>query len=169
MTRRQIVITAEDYQQLDSLLASKVVRLINGSDSLDELQTKLDRAQIVPQDDVPSDVVTMNSTVALRDLSTNEVKTYTLVYPDRADIANYKLSVLAPIGTAILGYRVGDEFRWRVPQGWRNLKVEQVIYQPERDSTRGHETRSWLERTSEQPRDRDAIGSSAGAFEKNEA
>jgi regulator of nucleoside diphosphate kinase len=133
MTRRQIIITTEDHKQLQSLLASNIVRWVNGSDRLDELQAELRRARIVPQDDVPSDVVTMNSTVSLRDLGTDEVETYTLVYPDRADIANQKLSVLAPIGTGILGYRVGDEFRWRVPEGWRRLKVEEVIYQPERD------------------------------------
>ena len=133
MTDRKIIITAEDYQQLEALLTSNIVRLVCGSDRLDELQTELGRAQIMPQDDVPSDVVTMNSTVSLRDLDTDEVETYTLVYPDHADIANHKLSVLAPIGTAILGYRVGDEFRWRVPEGWRKLKVEQVIFQPERD------------------------------------
>jgi regulator of nucleoside diphosphate kinase len=133
MTGRQIIISAEDYQQLKALTESNVARWVNGSHCLDELRAELDRARIVPEDEVPSDVVAMNSTVSLRDLGTSEVETYTLVYPDRADIANHKLSVLAPIGTAILGYRVGDEFRWRVPQGWRNLKVEQVIYQPERD------------------------------------
>lgn len=132
MTRRQIIISTEDYQQLKTLMASNVARLVNGSDRLDELQAELDRAHIMPVDEVPSDIVTMNSTVSLRELVTNEVETYTLVYPDRADIANHKLSVLAPIGTAILGYRVGDEFRWRVPHGWRNLKVQQVICQPER-------------------------------------
>jgi regulator of nucleoside diphosphate kinase len=133
MTGRQIIVTAEDHRQLEALLASTAVRLIYGSDRLDELQTELGRAEIVSPDDVPSDVVTMNSTVSLRDLATHEVDTYTLVFPERADIANHKLSVLAPIGTAILGYRVGDEFRWRVPQGWRKLKIEQIIYQPERD------------------------------------
>ena len=133
MTNRQLIITAEDYRRLEALLASSVIYLIKDSDRLDELKAELGRAQIVPQDHVPSDVVTMNSTVALRDLRTNEVETYTLVYPERADIANNKLSVLAPIGTAILGYRAGDEFGWRVPQGWRELKVEEVIYQPERD------------------------------------
>jgi regulator of nucleoside diphosphate kinase len=97
------------------------------------LQTELGRAQVVSQHDVPSDVVTMNSTLTLRDLRTNEVETYTLVFPDRADIANYKLSVLAPIGTAILGARAGDEIRWRAPHGWRHLRVEQVIYQPQPD------------------------------------
>jgi regulator of nucleoside diphosphate kinase len=133
MKNRQIIITAEDYEQLEALLKSRVVRVVNGSDRLDELQTELGRAQIIPQDDVPRDVVTMNSTVSLRDLGTNEVETYTLVFPECADIANHKLSVLAPIGTAVLGYRLGDEFRWRVPGGWRTLKIEQVIFQPGRD------------------------------------
>jgi regulator of nucleoside diphosphate kinase len=133
MTRRKIIITADDHQQLETLLASKVSRLVSGADRLDELQAELNRAVVVQQADVPDDVVTMNSTLILRDLDTNDIETYTLVYPDRADIANHKLSVLAPIGTAILGYRVGDDIRWRVPEGWRRLKVEQVIFQPERD------------------------------------
>lgn len=133
MTRRKIIITSEDYRQLEALLTSDVARLVSGTDRLDELQIELNRAQIVSQDDVPADVVTMNSVVTLRDLDTNELETYSLVYPDSADIASHKLSVLAPIGTAILGYRVNDELRWRVPDGWRRLKVEQVVFQPERD------------------------------------
>lgn len=133
MSHRKIILTTDDYQRLESLLASNRARLVGDSARLDELRTEMERAQIVPRYKVPKDVVTMNSTVALRDLETNEVENYTLVYPDRADIANHKLSVLAPIGTAILGYRVGDELRWRVPAGWRRLKVEQVIFQPERD------------------------------------
>jgi len=82
---------------------------------------------------VPRNAVTMNSTVTLRDLDTGEKETYTLVYPDQADIANSRLSVLAPVGTAILGQRVGDEIKWKVPSGWRRLKVQRVISQPERE------------------------------------
>lgn len=132
MTRRQVILTTEDYQRLESLLTSNLARIAGDTERLNELRAELDRARVVPQGEVPQDVVTMNSTVALRDLDTDDLETYTLVYPDRADIANYKLSVLAPIGTAILGYRVGDELKWRVPAGWRRLKVEQVIFQPER-------------------------------------
>lgn len=135
--RRQIIITLEDYRHLEALLTSDVARLVSDPDRLAELQIELNRARIVSQDDVPADVVTMNSVVALRDLDTNELETYSLVYPDSADIANQKLSVLAPIGTAILGYRVNDELRWRVPDGWRRLKVEQVVFQPERDGAIG--------------------------------
>lgn len=131
MKRRKITITIDDHQRLEAILNSKMAcRFANGAD--EELRTELNRAQVVPQDEVLEDVVTMNSKVSLLDLDTNEVETYTLVYPDHADIANHMLSVLAPIGTAILGYRVGDKLRWRVPGGWRHLKVEHVVFQPER-------------------------------------
>ncbi len=127
MARPQIIIAFEDYQRLEALVNSTITRVVGGSDRLDELQSELGAAQVLPQDDVPCDIVTMNSTVSLRDLTTNEVETYTLVFPESADIANHKLSVLAPIGTTILGKRVGDELRWRVLQGWRKVKVEQVF------------------------------------------
>lgn len=126
--RSRIIIKAEDYHQLKRLLASNVAQWVSGSDSLDELQTVLDSASLVTEDEAPRDIVTMNSTVSLRNLGTSEVETYTLVYPNRADIAKHKLSVLAPIGTAVLGSRVGDKFRWRGLVGWRNLRVEEVIY-----------------------------------------
>jgi regulator of nucleoside diphosphate kinase len=133
MTPRKIIVTTEDHRRLEALLTSEAARLIGGSDRVDELNAELVKAQIVSPETVPADVVTMNSTVALRDLDTDEIETYTLVYPDRADIANYKLSVLAPIGTAVLGYRVGDEFHWQVPEGLRKLRVEQIVFQPERE------------------------------------
>jgi regulator of nucleoside diphosphate kinase len=134
MNRRQIQITAEDFERLQALVASNIVRVISASDHLDDLQAELNRAEVVSLGSVADDVVTMDSIVMLRDLDSNETETYTLVYPDRADIANHQLSVLAPIGTAILGYRVGDELRWRVPEGWRRLRVEQILYQPEREA-----------------------------------
>jgi regulator of nucleoside diphosphate kinase len=127
MSNRKIIITTQDYQRLKALLASNVARLISGSNRLDELQADLNLAEVVSQVDMPKNVITMNSTVTLRDLHTQDIETYTLVYPDHADIANRKLSVFAPIGAAVLGYRVGDELQWRVPAGWRRLKVQNVI------------------------------------------
>lgn len=132
MKRRQIIVTSADYERLESLLSSNLAQVAGGPDRLQELQGQLSQARVVPQDSVPEDVVTMHSRVRLRDMDTGELESYSLVYPDRADIANGKLSVFAPIGTAILGYRVGDELRWQVPAGWRRLKVEGVDYQPER-------------------------------------
>lgn len=127
--RRKIVISAEDHRQLESLLNSEYAAQISGAERVGELRAELERAEILATDDFPKDVVRMNSTIALRDLDTNELETYKLVYPKYADIANDKLSVLAPVGTGILGYRVGDEVRWRVPQGWRRFRVEQVEFE----------------------------------------
>jgi regulator of nucleoside diphosphate kinase len=81
---------------------------------------------------VLGDVITMNSTVRLRDLDTDETFEYTLVYPQDANTDEDKVSVLAPVGTALIGNRVGDEIEWPVPSGTIHLKVEEVTYQPER-------------------------------------
>jgi regulator of nucleoside diphosphate kinase len=132
MPKRKIIISRNDYDHLKELLSSKFTQAISPSEYLKSLEAELDLAEVVDPQRVPKNVVTMNSTVKLRDLDTKELETYTLVFPEEADIANYKLSVLAPVGTAILGQHVGDVLRWRVPDGWRRLKVERVLYQPER-------------------------------------
>ncbi|MCE9552583.1 MAG: nucleoside diphosphate kinase regulator [Planctomycetes bacterium] len=133
MLRRKITMTAVDHRRLEELLASETARVVGPSAWLNDLQAELNRADIVSPGDVPGNVVTMDSTVLLRDIDTDEVEMYTLVYPNRADIANNQLSVLAPVGTAILGYQIGDEVSWRVPAGWRRLRIEQILYQPERE------------------------------------
>ncbi len=98
---------------------------------LESLEAELSRGKLVAPTDVPPDVVTMNSRVCLIDLDTNEEMVYTLVFPNEANIAQSKISVLAPIGTAMLGYRVGDTFEWQVPDGTRRLRVKEILYQPE--------------------------------------
>ena len=94
-------------------------------------EEELDRARIVSAGSVPADVVTMNSRVRMTDLDTGKEMTYTLVFPREADFSQGKISVLAPIGTAILGYRAGDVIEWRVPGGRRKLRVEEILHQPE--------------------------------------
>ena len=84
---------------------------------LADLEAELKRARIVPAEDVPRDVVTMNSKVLLYDLDTREREVFTLVYPWQADADNYRISVLAPVGTAMIGCRVGDVIKWPVPAG----------------------------------------------------
>jgi len=78
---------------------------------------------VVAPEDIPQDIITMNSTAQLRELLTDDVMTYTLVFPDRADYEAGRISVLAPIGTAMLGQREGDEFEWEVPAGPVRLRV----------------------------------------------
>lgn len=81
-------------------------------------------------DGVPADLVTMNSRVVVRDLTSGQVGTYTLVFPHAADEAG-QLSVLSPMGTAILGFSCGDTIEWPGPGGRLRLRIEAIEYQPE--------------------------------------
>ncbi len=99
--------------------------------NFERLIDELDRANVVDPRDVPADVVTMDSKVQLRDLDSGEKLTFTLVFPLNADFSQRKVSVLAPIGSAVLGYREGSVVEWDVPSGRRRLKIEKVLYQPE--------------------------------------
>lgn len=131
MSNKPIQITEFDLERLKKLLFEARYNEYRKSQYLEKLQMEIDRANVVSPKDIPGDVITMNSTVSLVDLETGEEETYTLVFPEDADLAQGKISVLAPIGTAMLGYEVGDVFEWDVPAGKRNLRVEKIIYQPE--------------------------------------
>ena len=127
MDTRIIYITEADMRRLRPLIES----IQNPRDDLRGLQTELEQAYVVTPADVPTDVITMNSKARVRDLDTGEEMIFTLVFPRNANIENDKISVVAPIGTAMLGQRVGDEFEWEVPAGSVRLRVEEVLYQPE--------------------------------------
>jgi regulator of nucleoside diphosphate kinase len=128
--RDRIYITDADFERLRRLISGRRGAKAIDHEYLDMLEQELDRAEIVEPDAVPRDVVTMNSEVRLKDLDSGEVRVYRLVFPSQSRTDN-SISVLAPIGTAMLGYRVGDVIEWRVPKGIRRLKVLDVIYQPE--------------------------------------
>jgi regulator of nucleoside diphosphate kinase len=128
--RDRIYITDADFERLRRLIAGRRGASSVDQEYLDILEQELDRAEIVQPDAIPQDVVTMDSEVRLRDLESGEVRVYRLVFPSQRRTEN-SISVLAPIGTAMLGYRVGDVIEWRVPKGIRRLKVLDVIYQPE--------------------------------------
>ncbi len=131
MSNKTIQITEFDFRRLQDLLDEASGDNFRGRDYLASLRAELASAQVVPPREVSGSVVTMNSTVVLLDLETGKEETYTLVFPEDADIERGKISILAPIGTAILGYGVGDSFEWRVPAGTRRLQVKKILYQPE--------------------------------------
>ena len=131
MKQNNIFITEPDMEKLRRLLDSARNPMTRDREHLAMLEEELDRAHVVSAGQVPADVVTMNSMVRMRDLDTGSDMTCTLVFPRDADFARGKLSVLAPIGTAILGCRAGDVIEWKVPGGERRLRVEQILHQPE--------------------------------------
>lgn len=127
-----IYITKPDHERLTKLI--EIAREREGDANrkyLDSLEEELERAEVVQQKDIPSDVITMRSTVRLKDLDTSEEVTYQLMFPTEANFDEGKISVLAPIGTAMIGYRRGDVIEWEVPSGVRRLRIEEVLYQPE--------------------------------------
>ena len=132
ISRREIYITDLDRRRLGTLLSDATPVDSLHRRYLQDLEQELERAETIDAAEVPADVVTMNSTVRLTDLELGDSDVYTLVYPDAADVKQGRLSVLAPVGTAILGYRVGDTVRWPVPNGVAHIKLEEVLYQPER-------------------------------------
>jgi regulator of nucleoside diphosphate kinase len=127
MDTRVIYITEADMKRLRPLIEG----MKNSRDDLRGLQAELEHARVVTPADVPPDVITMNSKARLRDLDTGEEMIFTLVFPGKANIEHDRISVVAPIGTAMLGQRVGDEFEWEVPAGSVRLRVEEMLYQPE--------------------------------------
>jgi regulator of nucleoside diphosphate kinase len=131
MSEREIVVTEFDRNRLRNLLEG--VRRGNARDRahVDDLEAELDRADVVLPVDIPFDVVTMNSEVTVRDMDSNEEMTFAVVFPSDADIDRQRISILAPIGTAVFGYRAGDTIDWKVPGRTRRLKIERLLFQPE--------------------------------------
>jgi regulator of nucleoside diphosphate kinase len=124
------IITDADFDRLDQLVSSPRYRPADAQ-RLFGLKSELDRRVVVAPNRVPKAVVTMNSRVKVRDLATDDVETYTLVYPDAADIEQNRLSVLAPMGTALLGRFIGDRVEFKAPAGVRRMRIEKIVYQPE--------------------------------------
>lgn len=99
-----------------------------------ELEAELDRANIVEPTEVPSTIITMNSTVDFIVESTQEEFVLTLVYPKDIDQSGEKISILAPVGSALLGLSQGDEIEWPRPGGGLiKVTIKEVTYQPERE------------------------------------
>jgi regulator of nucleoside diphosphate kinase len=131
MNDRTIYITEHDYERLTEFIEEIQMADSKDKDYLTILQEELDQAKIVPSSEIPGDVITMNSQVCLIDQNTREEEVFILVFPRDADISQGRVSVLAPIGTAMLGYRAGEVIRWKMPGGERRLKVKEILYQPE--------------------------------------
>jgi regulator of nucleoside diphosphate kinase len=123
-----IVVTTADVHRLEQLLESEFAQ---SSDRLAALEQELDRAETVNPEDVSPRIVTMNSRVRIYDLDRNAESACTLVYPADASLEQNRVSVLAPLGTALLGRRVGQTVRFSAPGGARRVKITAIEYQPE--------------------------------------
>ena len=121
-----IYISETDAGILNRLLQSPDASKGIDKTILDRLRQEIARAVIVPDAELPEDVICLNSTVELEDLSEKEVDQYTLVHPSKASIDQGRISVLAPLGAGMLGFKKGDKFKWATPSGEITFLVRKV-------------------------------------------
>jgi regulator of nucleoside diphosphate kinase len=130
MTQAIYVTNSDRYRLLDLTPGMKGVSPMDDS-NVEELRKEIARARIVTEEKIQGNIITMNSKFLVRLLDSGKVRLYTLVFPKDADFAKGKISVLSPLGTALIGYQEGDVVEWVAPAGTKKLKVEKVLYQPE--------------------------------------
>lgn len=119
-----IVVTQADFHKLLSLARA------DGSEIAAMLEEELGRAAVVPDDQLPADVVAMNSKVSFLNLETQRESVVTLVYPQDANISENKISILTPVGSALIGLRVGQEIEWPFPDGRKKkLRIVSILAQ----------------------------------------
>ena len=131
MSSRRIFITRQDRERLTSMLDESLAGKNRDVAFLKELARELASAETVEPRAVPADVVTMNSRVVVKDVESGEISEYTLVFPEQANVEQGRLSVVSPIGTAILGYSKGETIAWQTPGGPRQIQIVAIPYQPE--------------------------------------
>ncbi|RCX10236.1 nucleoside diphosphate kinase regulator [Extensimonas vulgaris] len=129
-SKPQIILSSLDLERIEAVLAALPASVFPGKA---ELQAELDRADVAEPQAIPPTVVTMNSTVRFAIAETGKEFCLTLVYPRDMDGSADRISILAPVGAALLGLSVGDELTWPGPGGkTMTVRVQEVVYQPER-------------------------------------
>lgn len=126
---RKIYITNSDKNKLLKIISNYEYEDLKSRQSIKDIEVEINRADVTSPEQVPSNVITMNTKVRLLIGDTEEE--ITLVYPSEADILNNKISVLSPVGTAILGYCEGSIIEWKVPNGIVQIEVKKILFQPE--------------------------------------
>lgn len=122
-------------RKLGRLIEDGYGPLSRDREHLESLERKLAGATVLDAAEMPPDAVTLHSLVRVRDLDSGDTVALTLVYPEGASVPEGRISVLAPMGTALLGHREGDEIEWRMPGGVRRFRILRVV-QPSDASAR---------------------------------
>jgi regulator of nucleoside diphosphate kinase len=125
-TQVPVVLLKDDYELLSSYCKNKSGFRVNEKQNFSKLTEELHKAVVLRKEHFPPDIVRLNSTAIIKDLETERVLAITVVMPEHADIKNNKVSVLAPIGTALIGFQKGTEVTWEVPSGQKRFTIMEV-------------------------------------------
>jgi regulator of nucleoside diphosphate kinase len=127
----KLIVNKMDYLKIHQCIDIARRQNTIGATEADSLINELHSADIVEPREIPGDVVTMNSIVKISFLNTKKSMQFRIVYPDEANIRENKISIFSPVATALLGYKVKDEIEWIVPSGPANIRIDELVYQPE--------------------------------------
>ena len=127
----RIIVTKTDYSRIHRCIDIAKRHRTIGNNEAENLLNELHSASIVDPQEIPGDVVTMNSIVRISFLNSNKSLQFQIVYPDSANIKENKISILSPVATALIGYKVSDEIEWIVPSGLTKIRIDAIVYQPE--------------------------------------
>jgi regulator of nucleoside diphosphate kinase len=132
MKEQPIIMTWPDHSRLSKIMEEhRILNPRGDRQAFEKLEHELARAQLVTKQDIPADIVTMNSLVQVFDLELGDEYSFTLSWPHEANISENRINVLAPLGMALLGSRVGQEIEWPLPDGNCRLRVDEILFQPE--------------------------------------
>lgn len=124
--KEQLLLTKADYDTIMAYLKNGMTVATFNRHDAEELEMELKKAKVVGKEELPVDVVQLNSVVTIRDEKTTRVMIIKLVTPDKANIRERKISVLSPVGTALIGYRQGAKVSWQVPAGTKIFTILEV-------------------------------------------
>ena len=122
----QLVLMKDDYDLLKTYLNNRSGKTTFDRQNAEDLFAELKKAKLVSKDEFPADVVRLNSTVCIKSDDKDYIMELTIVTPDKADIKERKISIMSPIGTALIGFRQGQNVKWQVPSGKKTFTILEV-------------------------------------------
>jgi regulator of nucleoside diphosphate kinase len=125
-TRNRLLLTKDDYNIIMSYIRRGLPTITFNRHDAEELEIELKKAKVVDKEELPSDVVRLNSTVTIKEEKENKVMELTVVTPEKANIKQRLISIMSPIGTALIGFRKGQQVKWKVPAGKKTFTIMDV-------------------------------------------
>lgn len=125
-TKNRLVLAKDDYEIIMSYIRKGLPTITFNRQDAEELEMELKKARVVHKDELPEDIVRLNSTVTIKEEKENKIMELTVVTPERANIKQRLISIMSPIGTALIGFRKGQQVKWKVPAGKKTFTIMDV-------------------------------------------
>lgn len=122
------MLAKEDYEIIMSYIRKGLPTITFNRRDAEELEMEIKKAKVVDRRELPTDVVRLNSTVTVKEEKENRIIELTLVTPEKANIKQRFVSIMSPIGTALIGFRKGQQVKWKVPAGKKTFTIMEVLH-----------------------------------------